>query len=254
MVRPTAGDLDMVTGAFSYTEAGIAPVLLSEGRRIRTLTNHASRSGADPRVEIHPLLFDDPDALARSLEGADCFYNTYWVRFARRETSFAGAVERSSLLFQAAQRAGVRRIVHVSVTNPDLDSPFPYFRGKALVEQALAEIASSWAIVRPTIIFGPGDILMNNVAWLLRHFPVFAIPGGWDVPSPTRSRRQCRRSERPPRPDRRFRHGRRCRAGHVQVRGACSLDPRRSWKPEPDRSRGSSTCSIRRVGDRTRCT
>ena len=168
---------DVVTGAFSYTGAGISRLLLSQGRRVRTLTGHPSRSGTDARVEIHPFSFDDPDPLARSLEGADCLYNTYWVRFARGEISFEGAIERSGILFRAAQRAGVRRVVHVSVTHPDVDSSFPYFRGKALVEQMLSDTCSSWAVVRPTIIFGPGDILMNNVAWLLRRFPVFAIAG-----------------------------------------------------------------------------
>ena len=124
-----------------------------------------------------PYRFDDPDALVRSLEGADTFYNTYWVRFTRGDVSFERAIERSGLLFRSAERAGVRRVVHVSVTNPDSDSPFPYFRGKATVEEMLATTCASWAVVRPTVIFGPGDILMNNIAWLLRRFPFFAVPG-----------------------------------------------------------------------------
>lgn len=169
--------LDVVTGAFSYTGAGIARLLLRQGRCVRTLTSHPSRSGVDARVEVYPFRFDDPDALARSLEGVDCLYNTYWVRFARGDTTFEGAIERSGVLFRAAQLAGVQRVVHVSVTHPDVNSSFPYFRGKAVVEQMLADTCSSWAVVRPTIIFGPGDILINNVAWLLRRLPVFAIAG-----------------------------------------------------------------------------
>lgn len=168
---------DVVTGAFSYTGSGIARRLLQEGRRVRTLTGHPAGPGADPRIEAHPYGFEDPDALVRSLEGADCLYNTYWVRFTRGDTSFEGAIERSGQLFRAAERAGVRRVVHVSVTHPDAGSRFPYFRGKAIVEQMLAETCASWAVVRPTVIFGPGDILMNNIAWLLRRFPMFAIAG-----------------------------------------------------------------------------
>jgi len=67
--------------------------------------------------------------------------------------------------------------VHVSITNPSPDSPLPYFRGKALVEQAIADSGLSYAIVRPTVVFGGEDILLNNIAWLLRRFPVFAVPG-----------------------------------------------------------------------------
>lgn len=168
---------DVVTGAFSYTGGAIARELLRRGRRVRTLTGHPARWGANPAVDVRPYDLDDPDALVRSLEGADTFYSTYWVRFRHGETSFERAIECSGLLFGSARRAGVRRIVHVSVTNPDPNSPFPYFRGKAIVEEMLAATCPSWAVVRPSVVFGHGDILMNNIAWLLRRFPLFAVPG-----------------------------------------------------------------------------
>jgi NADH dehydrogenase len=168
---------DVVTGAFSYTGGGIARALQRRGRRVRTLTGHPGRAGANVAIDVRPYAFEDADALTASLEGADTFYNTYWVRFTHGDTSFERAIERSRLLFQAAERAHVRRVVHVSVTNPSSDSRFPYFRGKATVEEILAATSSSWAVVRPTIVFGPGDILMNNIAWLLRRFPVFGLPG-----------------------------------------------------------------------------
>jgi len=170
--------LDVVTGAFSYTGSAIAGRLLDDGRRVRTLTGHPDRpSPIAGRVDVAPYAFDDPGALTRSLEGASIVYNTYWVRFDRGDVTFDRAIENSKTLFRAAREAGVRRVVHLSVTKPSLDSRFPYFRGKALVEQALAESGLSHAVVRPTIVFGRGDILMNNIAWLLRRLPVFAIPG-----------------------------------------------------------------------------
>lgn len=170
------GGLDAVTGAFGFTGSAIARRLLAGGRRVRTLTGHPDRS--DPfggRIEVAPLRFRDPDGLARSLEGADVLYNTYWVRFPRGKTNFEGAVENSRILFRAAERAGVRRIVHVSITNPSEGSPLPYFRGKALVERSLLEARPSSAILRPTVIFGERDILINNIAWCLRRFPAFPV-------------------------------------------------------------------------------
>lgn len=169
---------NVVTGAFSYTGGAIARRLVANGRRVRTLTGHPDRpSPLSGKVEVAPYSFDDRTALIQSLRGASTLYNTYWVRFDRGGVSFARAIENSKMLFGAALEAGVRRIVHVSVTNPSLDSRFPYFKGKALVEMALADSGASYAVVRPTIIFGEGDILMNNVAWLLRRLPVFAIAG-----------------------------------------------------------------------------
>ena len=122
-----------------------------------------------------PLVFDD--MLVESLRGADTLYNTYWVRFERGETTFERAVENTTTLFVAAKRAGVRRVVQVSVANPDERSPFPYFRGKARAERGLRESGLSHAIVRPTLVFGPEDILVNNIAWGLRHVPVFLVGG-----------------------------------------------------------------------------
>ena len=84
----------------------------------------------------------------------------------------------SRQLFEAARRSGIRRIVHVSITQPHPDSRLPYFRGKALVERALEESGIPYAILRPTVLFGAEDILLNNIAWLLRRLPVFGLPDG----------------------------------------------------------------------------
>jgi NADH dehydrogenase len=134
-------------------------------------------------VQAFPYRLDDPEALAGSFEGVSTLYNTYWVRFDHGDTGFEQAIERSRALFTAAQRAGVERIVHLSITNPSLGAPLPYFRGKALVEDALAQVGVSYSIVRPTWIFGGDhDVLVNNIAWILRHTPVFVVPGNGAYP------------------------------------------------------------------------
>jgi uncharacterized protein YbjT (DUF2867 family) len=172
--------LDVVTGAFSYSGGAIARALSENGRRVRTITGHPGRAGDATSVEVRPLDFDDQLGLVESLRGATTLYNTYWVRFARRQVDHDLAVANSTTLFQAAKRAGVQRIVHVSITNPGIESPLPYFRGKALVERALAESEVSFAVLRPAILFGGDGVLLNNIAWLLRHLPVFAVGGRGD--------------------------------------------------------------------------
>jgi uncharacterized protein YbjT (DUF2867 family) len=179
-----ATETDLVTGAFSYSGSRIAELLNDSGRRVRTLTHHPDREHPlRARVQALPYRFEDPVALARSLEGITTLYNTYWVRFERGRTTFAKAVADSRALFEAARRVGVARIVHVSIANPSIDSPLPYYRGKALVEQALAESGVPYAIVRPTFLFGGGrDILANNIAWILRRIPLFVVPGDGRYP------------------------------------------------------------------------
>jgi NADH dehydrogenase len=177
-----AGDtgLDVVTGAFSYSGRAIARALLDSGRRVRTLTGHPGRAPQSTPIDVRALDFDDQLGLVASLEGVTTLYNTYWVRFAHHRVDHDLAVTNSRSLFQAAKRAGVQRIVHVSITHPSVDSPLPYFRGKALVERALAETDVSYAVVRPAILFGGDGVLLNNIAWLLRHLPLFAVGGRGD--------------------------------------------------------------------------
>jgi NADH dehydrogenase len=169
---------DVVTGAFSFTGRFIARRLMAQERSIRTLTNHPSRAGAeDVKAEVAPLQFSDRDKLVESLRGADVLYNTYWVRFHHGKVRFGEAVANTRVLMGAARDAGVRRVVHISVSNPSEDSPLDYYAGKARAERAVRESGLSWAIVRPTLIFGQGDILINNIAWMLRRLPFFGIPG-----------------------------------------------------------------------------
>jgi uncharacterized protein YbjT (DUF2867 family) len=169
---------DVVTGAFSYTGRFIARKLLDDGRRVRTLTNHPQRPGAQElEVDVKKLEFIDRAALVESLRGADVFYNTYWVRFRHGGIGFGDAVANTRILMSAAAEAGVRKVVHISVSNPSLDSHLDYYAGKARTEDIVRESGMQWAVVRPTLIFGRGDILINNIAWLLRRMPVFVIPG-----------------------------------------------------------------------------
>jgi uncharacterized protein YbjT (DUF2867 family) len=171
--------LDVVTGAFSYSGAAIARDLREAGHRVRTLTGHppAADLSKDTDIEVRPLDFTDADELARSLDGAHTLYNTYWVRFDRGQNTHARAVANSRVLFDAAKRAGVQRIVHISITHADPSSPYPYFAGKAQVEQHLQDTGIPYAILRPAILFGGDGVLINNIAWLLRHLPVFGIGG-----------------------------------------------------------------------------
>ena len=168
---------DVVTGAFSFTGKFIASKLLAGGRRVLTLTNHPQRPGAENiDADVAPLQFNDRAALVENLRGADVFYNTYWVRFRHGGIGFGEAVANTRILMAAALEAGVRRVVHISVSNPSADSHLDYYVGKARTEEIVRDSGLSWAVVRPTLIFGPGDILINNIAWLLRRMPIFVIP------------------------------------------------------------------------------
>ncbi len=176
---------DVITGAFGYSGAAIARELTAAGHQVRTLTGHPGRAPAGTQVDARPLDFCDPDGLTRDLAGAHTLYCTYWVRFPHRSATRESSVQNSGILFDAAARAGIQRIVYVSILHADPASPYPYFSGKGAVERHLAASGVPYAIARPAILFGESadrgaeaSILLNNIAWLLRRLPVFAIGGG----------------------------------------------------------------------------
>jgi len=167
----------VVTGAFGYSGRFIARRLLQAGHEVRTLTNSGQRQNPfGEKVRVFPLRFE-VEGLLPALRGADVLYNTYWVRFNHADFTHDQAVRNTEILFEAARAAGVGRVVHVSITNPSEDSPFEYFRGKARLERLLGESGLSHAILRPAVLFGEGDILVNNIAWTLRHLPLFGVFG-----------------------------------------------------------------------------
>ena len=175
---PAAAIRSVVTGAFGFSGQQIAKRLLLRGEKVRTLTNHPQpESPLFGRVQVFPLDFADTKQLTESMRGASVLYNTYWIRFSHGGLSHQGAVQNTKALIHAAEAAGLRRIVHVSITNPSIDSPLSYFKGKAELERAIQSSSLSYAILRPAVLFGEGDILINNIAYMLKRFPLFAIPG-----------------------------------------------------------------------------
>jgi len=166
----------VLTGAFSYTGAAVAKQLLHRGASVHTLTRRRPPASAGP-ISVAPLRFDAAH-LQQQMVGADVLINTYWLRLPYAGQTFDTAVKNSRLLLQAAAAAGVRRVIHVSVSNASAGTNLGYYRGKAEVEQAVRALGVPFAIVRPTLVVGPADVLTNNIAWFLRRFPLFPLPAG----------------------------------------------------------------------------
>jgi len=171
-------NIHAVTGAFGYSGKYIAARLIESGHRVITLTNSVNRSNPfGEKLEVFPFNFNKPDELVKSLQGVSVLYNTYWIRFNHKLFNHSEAVENTIVLFNAARKAGVKKIVHVSITNPSEDSDLEYFSGKARLEKHLMQLGISYTILRPTVLFGKEDILINNIAWALRKLPVIGVFG-----------------------------------------------------------------------------
>src|SRR5437879_13926402 len=141
---------DVVTGAFSFTGRFIARRLLAEERRVKTLTNHPQRAGVeDITAEVAPLQFTDRAALVESMRGADVLYNTYWVRFRHGRVRFGDAVANTRILAGAARDAGVRKVVHISVSNPSEESELDYYACQSAAARAVRVADLACATITP---------------------------------------------------------------------------------------------------------
>ena len=142
-----------ITGVLGYSGRYMAEEAMKHGHDVQGLTGSMNRANPH-QFPLKPLCWNDSEQLVLSLQGCDVLLNTYWVRFNHARFTHEQAVKNSLVLFHAAREAGVRRIVHVSITHPDRNSGLPYFRGKAVLEDALASLGVSCSILRPAVLFG----------------------------------------------------------------------------------------------------
>jgi len=169
---------NVVTGSFGYIGKYITRKLLEQGEEVSTITTHTDKPNPfGDAVKAFPYNFGKPEELIAILQGTTTLYNTYWIRFEYDKASYRGAIENTITLFKCAKAAGVKRIVHISVTNASVESNLPYYSGKGIQEMELMKIGIPYSIIRPTLVFGKEDILINNIAWLIRKFPLFPIFG-----------------------------------------------------------------------------
>ena len=172
------GNIHTITGGFGYTGTYLSKALIKHGKIVETLTNSPEKKTIDSQKMVaHPLDFENEEGLIVSLKNTEVLYNTYWVRFNHKLFNHQQAVTNTFKLFYAAKKAGVKRIVHVSITNADSKSNLDYFRGKGEIEEYLKKLGIDYTIVRPAVLFGGKDILINNIAWSLRHLPLVGMPG-----------------------------------------------------------------------------
>jgi NADH dehydrogenase len=170
--------MDVVTGSFGYIGKYITQELLTRGQKVKTITTHPDKPNPfGDQVEAVPYHFENPEKLTQYLQGCDYLFNTYWIRFNYQKWSFDKALINTQILFECAKAAGIKKVVHISVTNPLLRDELPYYRGKAMQEKALQDSGLEYAIIRPTLVFGKEDILVNNIAWTIRKFPLTPIFG-----------------------------------------------------------------------------
>ncbi len=177
----------LVVGGSGFVGTAVASRLTRDGARLVVPTRRRERARhllTLPAIELVEADVFDPPTLARLMDGVDAVVSLVGVLHSRPGApwgpDFARAhVELPTRLVTAAQAAGVPRLVHVSALGADAAGPSEYQRSKAAGEAAIraAGPGLAWTILRPSVIFGPGDSFLNLFAGLVKRFPLLPLGG-----------------------------------------------------------------------------
>ena len=144
----------LITGASGFIGGAISDRLVGRAE-IRSLTSHPAKNRFGERVRSFPYDFERPTRMEDAFRGVEVFVNSYYVRFKYGAASFDLAVDRTRELIALARAAGVRKIVHVSVSNAGERSDLPYYIKKGRIERLVRESGLDYTISSPRSSSGP---------------------------------------------------------------------------------------------------
>ena len=177
-------DLVTVFGGSGFIGTQIVRALARRGARIRVAVRqphlaHAMRLMGDVgQVEVVQANVRDAGSVARAVQGADAVINLVGLLYETgRQTFQAVHVDAARTLAQAASDAGAR-LVQVSALGADPTSASRYARSKAAGEAAIRDVLPSAVILRPSIVFGPGDNFFNKFGEMAVVSPFLPLIGG----------------------------------------------------------------------------
>jgi NADH dehydrogenase len=169
-----------VVGGSGFIGRQLVERLVGRGVSVRVVSRHAEGdAGSAPQTQRVAGSIEDAATIRRAVEGASAIVNLVGTTAAKTERQFY-ALHRDSpaRLAAAAREAGVERLVHVSAMGVSLEAPSIADRSKAAGEHAVREAFPDVTLVRPALVYGPGDHFFTRFAPLVRSAPAIPLIGG----------------------------------------------------------------------------
>jgi uncharacterized protein YbjT (DUF2867 family) len=168
-----------IVGGSGFIGRRLVERLVRRGVGVRVISRHAREGNAAPHIDYVAGSIEDPATIERATAGASAIVNLVGTTAAKSEREFYSLHRDSPARLAAAARlAGIRRFVHVSVMGASLDAPSMADRSKAAGEIAVREAFPDADIVRPALVYGPGDHFFTRFTPLVRSAPAIPLIGG----------------------------------------------------------------------------
>jgi uncharacterized protein YbjT (DUF2867 family) len=173
-----------VIGATGFVGSHLVPHLVERGHEVIAISRTGRRLPAwDAAVEARAADVTRDD-LVQALRGAEAAVHLVAIPRETGGRRFEEVnVRGTQRVVEAAERIGLRRLVHLSVLGVVDDPKLAYLRSKARAEASVRESSLDWVVLRPSLLFGPGDGFFNLVKTTLRWWSpgIVAIPGRGDT-------------------------------------------------------------------------
>ena len=170
----------LVTGSSGFLGRNVVKALRTRGESVRCLVRSPSRARVvtDYGVELAYGDVLDPASLKDAMRGVDAVVHLVAIIRERGRNTFDRVNRQGTeTVVQVARDEGVRHLVHVSAIGVQENQAYPYLYSKWLGEQEVIRGGVAYTIIRPSILFGPGDEFINTLAGVVKSFPVAPVAG-----------------------------------------------------------------------------
>ncbi|HEV2107395.1 MAG TPA: NAD(P)H-binding protein [Thermomicrobiales bacterium] len=167
-----------VTGGTGFVGGNIREAL--RGRPLRLLVRDKVKAAAEAEAGIELVEGDvtRPESLRGAMDGCSAVVHLVAIISEEGGATFDGVIHHGTVnVLEEASRAGIGRFIQMSALGARDDTRFPYLQAKWRAEQAVQASGIPWTIFRPSVIFGPGDEFINQLASVVRKFPIIPVVG-----------------------------------------------------------------------------
>ena len=169
----------VVTGATGFVGRHLVAKLLHDGHAVTALAHRrAIQDDFEGRVAIVRGSIDDHEKLVDAFSGADAVWHLVGIISESRTATFESTVVQGTRnVVEASRKADVKWLGFMSAMGTAAQAPSRYHQTKFAAEQAVAESGIDFVILRPSVIFGPGDGFVSMLVSMLKRTPVVPVIG-----------------------------------------------------------------------------